>query len=175
MCLTHIRLYGMTANNDASIDGTIVDVLAPAGSTLVKMAGSGWCSAGNSQEWKSTHFHYSAARTTCQAQCESELFCIGFWMYVSPSTWAGQTCTMFSSIGSFSGQGYGAVYDRNGKGPASSSSDFILQPVANCECWKREGAVLSSLAENPAGVVSRLQGMSFASLSELATGVHMRY
>jgi hypothetical protein len=110
-------------------------------STYTKMAGSGWCSAGigsngHYREWKATMFYSPDHGTTCKAKCNTEPTCVGFWQYVSPSPSQG-SCGMFSSTGSFSGGGYGLTYDRNGMGPASSGSVFILAPVANCECWQR--------------------------------------
>jgi len=103
---------------------------------FTKMAESGWCSAANGQEWRSTNFDYTDQGTTCTAKCASETSCIGFWQYVSPSQWAG-TCTMFSTSADFSGPGFGTTYDRQSKSYATSSADFTLSPVANCECWTR--------------------------------------
>lgn len=105
---------------------------------LVKMAGSGWCSAGDNEEWKGQKFDAQGQGTTCEAKCGADPQCIGFWQYVAPSQWADGSCTMFhSGSGEFSGEGFGITYDRQSKGPASDGGSFILAPKANCECWRK--------------------------------------
>lgn len=108
------------------------------GHHMQKMPESGWCGVTggtDNEEWRSTS--YTGDSAACEAKCLAEPTCIGYWQHVAPSQYAGH-CTMFSSSGDFSGAGFGALYDRSGRGHASSSSDFVLRAVANCECWTKQ-------------------------------------